>query len=133
MNLKKLLLTLPLFVLTIQFYGQQATDSCGIWLNCTEYSFYVNKVYEVEDFKSDTAWLNDQLNLCDKETTKLRESNNNSKMALSSQRDATSTLKKDNERLVIRTMNAEGKTRFWKGVSVTLGVIGLALGVMAFK
>lgn len=133
MKAKKSLLTLLLGISTIQFYSQTDTDSCGIWLNCTEFSFYVNKVYECEDLKADTSNLQFQLSKCDQEVTELHEAVSDGKMALSAKQESLKTVTQANDKLMVRTINAEAKTRFWKGSTIVVGTLAIVFGVLVFR
>lgn len=118
-----LLATLLLVISTIRFYGQTATDSCGIWLKCQEFSFYVNKVYESNDLKADTANLNFQLSKCDQEVTKLHEAVSAGKMALNAKNESLKTVQQANDKLTARVINAEGKMRFWQNTAIISVVV----------
>lgn len=123
MKRNRSLLTLLLVTFTTLFYAQTATDSCGIWLNCTEFSFYINKVYECEDLKADTSNLQFQISKYDQETTKLHESISAGKMALGAKQESLKTVQIANEKLTARAINAEAKVRFWKTLGVTTIIV----------
>lgn len=133
MKRNRSLLTLLLVTFTTLFYAQTATDSCGIWLNCTEFSFYINKVYECEDLKADTSNLQFQVTTCDGEVTELREAISAGKMAMAAKQESLKTVQIANDKLVVRAINAEAKTRFWKGSTVVVGTLALVFGVLVFR